>query len=72
MSVQKISVQISGMHCTGCANTVQKVLARISGVANAQVDFSNQKAVVEFDRAKCSSNQILEAISKAGYEPMVK
>ncbi len=69
MAVQKISVQVSGMHCNGCANTVEKVLKRIPGVVSARVDFSSQQALVEFDQAQCASGQILEAISKAGYEP---
>lgn len=72
MGFQKISVQVSGMHCNGCANTIEKVIKRIPGVVNARVDFSGQQALVEFDQTKCSSAQIPEAISKAGYEPVVK
>lgn len=72
MSVQKISVQVSGMHCNGCANTVEKVIKRMPGVKTASVRLPSSQAVVEFEEAQCNAEMIVNAISKAGYEAKVK
>lgn len=40
-------LSVSGMTCGGCANTVKRVLARVPGVAGAEVDLAAGRAVVK-------------------------
>lgn len=41
--------KISGMTCTGCTNTVQKILQSIDGVKKVSVDLEKGEAVVRMD-----------------------
>ena len=40
------TLSISGMTCSGCANTLTRVLSRVPGVEHASVDFPGGRAVV--------------------------
>jgi len=46
---------------------VKKAIGKLNGVLNADVKYSSQIAVVEFDDQLCSLAEIKEAIKKAGY-----
>ena len=68
MAIKKIVLQISGMHCMSCAQTIEKALKNLNGVLNANVNFSAAKAIVEFDSAKVSLAEVDKAISDVGYK----
>lgn len=42
----KSTYTIKGMTCSGCANTVKKLLSGVEGVKEAEVSLSENKAVV--------------------------
>ncbi|MFQ5651951.1 MAG: heavy metal translocating P-type ATPase [bacterium] len=64
----KTVLQITGMHCTGCANTVEKSLARVTGVSSASVTFATEKAVVTHDAELAPLGKLIEAVRAAGYD----
>jgi copper chaperone CopZ len=59
--------QLQGMHCVGCAMTVEGALEDLPGVASAMANYARQFADVEFDEHKVTKMQIVEAIQAAGY-----
>lgn len=62
-----LSLNISGMSCNHCVMHVQKALRALDGVEVEQVLVGS--ASLQFDPAKRSVDDILEAVREAGYEP---
>ncbi len=61
-------IGITGMHCAGCAHTIEKALNRLTGVQRAVVNFAVEEAVVDFDPSLVSLKEIKKAIFSAGYQ----
>ena len=64
---EKASIQITGMTCTNCAATVEKVLAETTGVERASVNFASEKAAVEYDPSQVDLAELKNTISQLGY-----
>jgi len=65
--MKRIELQIGGMHCASCALVTEKALQKAEGVAEASVNFANEKAYVKFDSSKTSEAALEAVIQKAGY-----
>ena len=63
--VAKRTVEISGMHCQNCANSVTRALNGIDGVA-ARVNLHANRAEVLMDRM-VDENELKHAVEEAGY-----
>jgi Cu+-exporting ATPase len=63
----KKTIRITDMHCANCALNIEKGLSRTEGVENANVNFTTEKASVEFDENKVSEAKLLERIKELGY-----
>ncbi|MDZ7658267.1 heavy metal translocating P-type ATPase [Fodinibius sp.] len=64
----KESLQIEGMHCAGCANSVEKALSEVEGVSKASVNLATEKAFVEFENGEVTRDKLKEAVQNAGYD----
>jgi copper chaperone CopZ len=51
---------------------VKRALEGLKGVSRAEVSFRNKEARVSFDPARVSVEQLLEAVTKAGFQPSLK
>ena len=56
---------IRGMTCTGCVNAAARVLSRVAGAANVQVDLESGCAEVD---GSAAPDDLAAAVRKAGYE----
>ncbi len=63
-----VELKVSGMTCSGCAVSVRNALLEISGVASASVDHEAARATVQYDPAKASTAQLIEAVNKTGFK----
>jgi len=63
----KKTISITGMHCTSCAQNIEKSLRKLKGVSRADVNFTTERATVEFNENVINENEIIEAIEKLGY-----
>lgn len=63
--VAKRTVEISGMHCQNCANSVSRALNGIDGVA-ARVNLHANRAEVLMDRM-VDEDELKHAVEEAGY-----
>jgi len=63
----KAEFGIEGMTCEiGCARTIEKKIAKMDGVIFAKVDFNKKLAMVEYDPAKITPNNLEETVTKVG------
>ena len=60
-------IEIEGMTCQHCAQTVQKALTTSPGVAHAQVDVTRNQAHVTFDSSVVSIGALMQAINRTGF-----
>jgi len=66
--METLNLNIQGMTCMGCVNSVKRVLAPIAGVANIDVVLESGKVDIEFDANQATPDQLRDAIRHAGYE----
>ena len=64
---KKVILPVTGMTCASCVATVEKSLADVAGVSQANVNLANEKALVEFDPGKVDTKQLMDAVGDAGY-----
>src|SRR5262245_12051751 len=62
-----LSLGVSGMTCAACAARIEKVLKRLPGVSDANVNLATEVARVDGD-ARVTRVAIAAAIRKAGYD----
>ncbi len=71
MSTQQLkrtAVKIGGMHCAGCANSIQSSVGGLEGVKKCEVNLASEKALIEFDPSQVDLPQIEKAVQSAGYK----
>ena len=61
-------VRIAGMHCHRCEAGIQKKLAQLPGVHEAEVDFNSGQASILFDRSLIGIKDLIQVIHDAGYQ----
>ncbi|HFK1450037.1 MULTISPECIES: heavy metal translocating P-type ATPase [Bacillus cereus group] len=68
MNEQKeANLQISGMTCAACANRIEKVLKKVEGVHDANVNFALEKTKIMYDPQKTNPQQFKEKVELLGY-----
>ena len=63
----KETYTITGMTCAACSARVEKSVAALPGTKDVSVNLLKNSMVVEYDEAKLSSSEIVQAVTKAGY-----
>lgn len=63
----KKKITIDGMHCAGCAASVEKAIKRVEGVQNVSVQLTTETADIEYE-GSYPQQEIQQAVEKAGYE----
>ena len=64
---KKAELKISGMTCAMCSSTIEKSLASLPGVLNAQVNLGNEIAFVEYNPTQVNLCDLEKAITDVGY-----
>lgn len=62
-----VLIQIEGMHCHRCEQSIQRTLGAFPGVREVEVDFPSGQASVLHERGSVSAQQLMSAINEAGY-----
>lgn len=65
--IGKTTLNIEGMTCAACSARVEKVLNRIQGVTNVNVNLALNKGTVEYVEGDLTIDDFKNAIKKAGY-----
>jgi Cd2+/Zn2+-exporting ATPase len=58
---------IKGLDCPDCVSKLQKKIAQLEGVHEAQITFTNSSMTVSHEAAKISRAAIIAAVEEAGY-----
>jgi DNA-binding transcriptional MerR regulator/copper chaperone CopZ len=59
---------VKGMHCDGCARTIEALLARVPGVRKAEASFEERQARVLHDQDEAPETELVAAVAKGGFE----
>lgn len=66
--MKKVTLNISGMGCSGCANSVESALNSLEGVDSVSVNLEAELAEVSFDNSHVQPADFEKAIEDAGYK----
>jgi len=65
---QRINLSLFGMHCSSCANIIERSLKKVPGVKQANVNFAAEKANIIFDENLANPELLIDMVAKAGYK----
>ncbi|EMA38339.1 heavy metal translocating P-type ATPase [Halococcus hamelinensis] len=68
MSKRSVHLDIRGMSCATCAESITASLHGLEGVSEATVNYATDEATVEYDPDEASLAAIYAAVDDAGYE----
>lgn len=57
-----------GFSCPSCVAKIEKQVGRLPGVQNVSVKFASARVEVDHDAALTTTDDIVAAIAKAGYQ----
>ncbi len=65
---EKVELNITGMHCAGCAAGIEGTIRFLPGVKSVQVNFATSKGVFVINPKKITREQIVQKIRELGYD----
>ncbi len=60
-------LNVTGMSCMGCVNSVKKLVSVLPGIANIEIDLASGRVEVKHDPAQTDAAAIRAAIEDGGY-----
>jgi copper chaperone CopZ len=67
-NVVLIDMDVNGMTCTGCENTIKSGVSELEGIVSVEASHVDGKTYVKADTALVKPEQIREVIKEKGYE----
>jgi len=67
-AIQIINLDIQGMTCAGCVNSVEKALGNVDGVDLAEVNFALNRAAVHYNPEIANSSVLETVVEEAGFK----
>ena len=65
--MEKVQFKIGGMSCSFCVETIKRALRRMEGVNEIHVSLAHEEALIEYDRAKVTFEQLKDTLVAVGY-----
>lgn len=65
--MKTLVLEVTGMHCRGCARTVEALLANEPGVRRVAADVATGRVRILFDPAAVDAERLAAAIRAIGY-----
>ena len=72
MMAETLTLPITGMHCSNCANTIERKLNKNPNIDAVQVNFANATAIVSLQNAKVPAHDLIETVQQAGFDVAVE
>ncbi|AFY73583.1 copper/silver-translocating P-type ATPase,heavy metal-translocating P-type ATPase, Cd/Co/Hg/Pb/Zn-transporting [Synechococcus sp. PCC 7502] len=69
--MSKVTLNLKGMHCAGCASSIEAKTQSVVGVASSNVNFATEEVAIEYDAQKTSPAAIQKVIKDIGYEAVL-
>lgn len=67
-NVVLIDIDVNGMTCTGCENTIKNGVSELEGIVSVEASHLDGKTYVKADTSLVNPEQIKEVIKEKGYE----
>jgi Cu+-exporting ATPase len=67
MSEQKVTLQVTGMTCAACSARIEKVVKKMDGVVDANVNLTMEQATVTYTPEQLQMSDIIARIEKLGF-----
>ncbi|MDD3893431.1 MAG: copper ion binding protein [Syntrophomonadaceae bacterium] len=67
MSNKTINLNVEGMSCMHCVNSVKNSIGSLPGISKVNVELVGKKVSVEYDSEKVNVPKIKDKIEDAGY-----
>lgn len=71
MNQKTLQLQVNGMTCQRCADTVQRALLGHGGVTSAAINLENSRVTVTYDPELTSPDDLIVAVQEEGYATRV-
>lgn len=68
MAYETKILNVEGMSCNHCVNSVKKSVGSLSGISEVDVDLVSKKVTVVYDSEKVKIDEIKDTIKDAGYD----
>ena len=65
--LEQLQVNIGGMSCSFCTMTIQKAYGRMEGVEQVHVSLAHEEALIEYDPAQRTPDELREVLRQLGY-----
>ncbi len=65
--LQRIVLDVSGMHCASCTSRVEQAALRLTGVERAFANLVLEQATIDYDTRQVRAAELESAVSAAGY-----
>ncbi|MGE4572461.1 MAG: heavy metal translocating P-type ATPase [Candidatus Izemoplasmatales bacterium] len=66
--MKKIKLNLIGMSCASCANTIDQYLKNAEGIIEANINLATEVANVTYDESIITSQDIINLVKKSGYD----
>ena len=66
--MEKIILEVEGMSCHHCVNSIKKAVSVLSGVSDISVDLTGKTVMVKYDPAFITLDIIKNEIEEQGFE----
>nr|WP_330389985.1 heavy metal-associated domain-containing protein [Tepidibacter formicigenes] len=63
---------IRGMTCASCSRAVERAVEKLEGIEEVSVNLATEKMEVKYNENYISYEEIIEAVSKAGYKASIE
>lgn len=71
-NLKKDTFPIVGMHCASCKMLIEKMVSKLDGVEEVNVNYANEKMTVEYNEELLNVQDIKAAVSKAGSYKLIE
>ncbi len=72
MTLRTCSLQIHGMHCSGCELVIENAVSELPGIIEIKANYLKDEARIRFDDTQSSIATIIARIDKNGYQAGLK
>ncbi len=66
--VRQIKLEVEGMTCTGCEESINHAAMEVAGVVTAKASYDKGEVIISFNEATSSQQDIIDAINATGYK----
>ncbi|TYQ29928.1 heavy metal translocating P-type ATPase [Pseudanabaena sp. UWO310] len=69
--MEKMIMQLRGMHCAACATSIESMTSAMDGVISSNVNFAIAQIAIAYNPKKTNIDTIQKAIANLGYEAIL-